>query len=93
MHLWGRGQTSINRAHLHPNAPLHTRRLVLVFLFIYLKQTSVRYVQVWLPGRWVCRGPSWVGESNGRGQGWGGDPAVRLASGAASPFLLPGPPP
>lgn len=31
------------------------------FLFIYLKQTSVHYVQVRLLDGWVGRGPSWVG--------------------------------
>lgn len=101
MHLWGRGHTSINRAHLHPNAPLHTRRLALVFLFIYLKQTSVRYVQVWLPGRWVCRGAKlggreqWQGAGVGRGSGCSSGQRGSFSVPAARPTPLrqplPGP--
>lgn len=42
----------------HPTT--HTQAFV-SFLFLYLKQTSVHYVQVRLLDGWAGRGPSWVG--------------------------------
>lgn len=78
-------------AHLHPSTPLHTGKLPRAFVFIYLKQTSVRYVQVWLPGERVWGGPSWVGQQ-GSWAGGGIWPLV-WPVGPASPFLPPSPPP
>lgn len=69
--------------------PPHTQAHV-DFLFIYLKQTSVRYVQVRLLGGWAGRVPSWVGEQwqlKGVGRGL----ILAWPVWPASPLLLPSP--